>query len=65
MYTAEPLVPEPSFFGEEIAIEKQRRYKSPDIDQFPSELIHVGGNTLRTAIHKLIRSGIRRNATAT
>ena len=34
--TAEPLVPEPSFFELELAIEKLKNYKSPGIDQIPA-----------------------------
>jgi hypothetical protein len=34
-HTTEPLVPEPSSFNIEVAIEKLRRYKSPDIDHNP------------------------------
>jgi hypothetical protein len=33
IHTAEPLVPEPSSFEVEIAIEKLKRRKSPGIDQ--------------------------------
>jgi hypothetical protein len=43
--TAEPFVPEPSSSEVEVAIGKLRRYKSPDADQIPAELIQaVGGN---------------------
>jgi hypothetical protein len=54
IHTAEPLVPEPSAFEIEIAIEKLKRHKSPGIDQIPAELIKAGGSTIRCAIHKLI-----------
>jgi hypothetical protein len=33
MHTAGPSVPESSSFGVKIAIEKLKRYKSPDTDQ--------------------------------
>jgi len=36
--TAEPLVPEPSAFEIEMAIEKLKEHKSPGIDQIPAEL---------------------------
>jgi len=39
IHTAEPLTPEPSAFGVEMAIEKLKRHKSPGIDQIPSEVI--------------------------
>jgi hypothetical protein len=42
IHTAEPLVPELSFFGVEMAIEKLKRHKSPVIDQIPAELIRQG-----------------------
>ena len=36
IYTAEPLVPQPSAFEIKIAIEKLKRHKSPGIDQIPA-----------------------------
>jgi len=39
IHTAEPLVPEPSAFEFELAIEKLKSHKSPGIDQIPAELI--------------------------
>jgi hypothetical protein len=39
IYTAEPLVPDPSPFEIEIAIAKLKRYKTPGSDQFSSKLI--------------------------
>ena len=56
IHTAEPLVPEPSAFEVELAIEKLKSHKSPGIDQIPTELIKAGGRTIRCAIHKLIIS---------
>ena len=56
IHTAEPLVPEPSAFEFELAIEKLKNYKSPGIDQMPAELIKSGGRTIRWEIHKLIIS---------
>ena len=38
IHTAEPLVPEPSAFEVELAIEKLKSHKSPGIDQIPAEL---------------------------
>jgi hypothetical protein len=40
----------------EIAIAKLKKYKSPGSDQIPAELIQEGGETLQSAIHKLINS---------
>jgi hypothetical protein len=54
--TAEPLLPEPSAFEFEVAIVKLKRHKSPGIDQIPTEVIKVGGTTIRSVIHKLINS---------
>jgi hypothetical protein len=51
MHTAEPFVPEPS--ASEIG--KLERCISPGVDQIPVELIHAGGETLRSEIHKLIK----------
>ena len=50
-HTVEPLVPEPSAFEVELAIEKLQNHKSPGIDHIPAELIKAGGSTIRCAIH--------------
>jgi hypothetical protein len=55
MHTAQPFVPQPSASEFEVAIGKLKRYKSPCVDQIPTELIHAGGETLRSEIHKLIK----------
>ena len=39
IHTADPLVPEPSAFEVEFAIEKLKSHKSPGIDQISAELI--------------------------
>ena len=59
IHTAEPLVPEPSDFEVELAIEKLKSHKSPGIDQIPAELIKAGGRTIRCAIHKLMSIWIK------
>jgi hypothetical protein len=46
IYTAELLVPAPSSFEAEIAIEQLRRYKSLSIDQTAEEMIRTAGNIL-------------------
>jgi len=46
IHTAEPLVPEPSAFEVEMAIEKLKRCKSPRIDQNPEELLKAEGRTI-------------------
>ena len=51
IHTAEPLVPEPSAFEFELAIEKPKSHKSPGIDQIPA-----GDRTIFCEIHKLIIS---------
>jgi len=53
-YTAKPLVPEPSAFEVELAIEKLKCHKSPGIDQIPVEWIKAGGRSFHCEIHKLI-----------
>ena len=55
-HTAEPLVPAPSAFEVDLAVEKLKRHKSPGVDQIPAELIKEGGRTIRYQIHKLIVS---------
>ena len=56
LHTAELLVPEPSAFEIELAIEKLISHVSPDIDQIPAEFIKAGGRTIRYEIHKLLIS---------
>jgi hypothetical protein len=56
IHTAEPLVPDPSYFEFEIAIAKLKFYKSPGSDQIPAELIQAGGEILHSKIHELINS---------
>ena len=56
IHTAEPLVPEPSAFEVELAIEKLKSHKSPSTDQISAEMIKAAGRTIRCAIHKLIIS---------
>ena len=51
IHTAEPLVPEPSAFEVELAIEKLKSHKSPGFDQIPAELFKEGGRTIRYQIH--------------
>ena len=56
IYTAEPLLPEPSAFEVDLAIEKLRSQKSPGIDQISAELIKAVGGKFRSEIHKIINS---------
>jgi len=56
IHTAEPLVPEPSASEFELAIDKLKSHKSPDIGQIPAELIKEGGRIIFLEIHKLITS---------
>ena len=56
IYTAEPLVPEPSTFEFEMAIEKLKRHKSPGTDHIPAELIKTGGMTIHSEICKCFNS---------
>jgi hypothetical protein len=56
VYTAEPLVPGPSLLKVEITTAKLKKYKFPGSDQIPAELIQAGGETLLSAIHKLMNS---------
>jgi hypothetical protein len=53
LYTAESLVPEPSLFEVEVAIQKLKRCKSLGFDQILAELIQAGGNRSCTYIHEL------------
>ena len=50
--TAVPLVPNPSAFEVEMAIEKLKRHKSPGIDQISG----AGIRTIQSEIHKLTNS---------
>jgi hypothetical protein len=56
IHSAEPIVPEPSAGEVERAIEKQKRHKSPCVDQMPAEFIKADGRTICLEIHKLINS---------
>jgi hypothetical protein len=56
LHTAEPVIPEPSSFKAEVAIEKLKRYKAQGIDQILEELIQAGSNKSHSEIHKLINS---------
>jgi hypothetical protein len=53
---AENLVPDPSPFEVEIAIENLKRYKFPGSDGIPAELIQAGGEIVHSKIHMLIKS---------
>jgi hypothetical protein len=48
------LVPGPSHLDVKITVAKLKKYKSPDSDQIPAELIQAGGEMLLSAIYKLI-----------
>jgi hypothetical protein len=54
-HTTKLLILEPSYLEDEIANEKQTRYKEPGTDQIAAELIQAEGNTLYYEIHKLIK----------
>jgi hypothetical protein len=56
IHIIEQLVPGPSLFEVEIAIENLKRYKLPGSDQIPAELIQAGGKILRSKFHHLINS---------
>jgi len=56
IHTAESLVPEPSAFEVEMAIEKPKIHKSPGIAQIPVQLIKAWGRTNLSQIHKLLNS---------
>jgi len=56
LHTAETLVPEPSAFEVQLAIEKLKSHKSPGTDQIPAELIKADSGTIHSGIHKLIIS---------
>jgi len=62
IHTVEPIVPEPSVFEFELAIEKLKNHKSPGIDQIPTELIKAGDRTIGVRfINLLFLFGIRGN----
>ena len=56
IHTEEPLVPEPSAFEPELAIERLKSHKSPGVDQIPAEMIKARGKTICSEIHELIIS---------
>jgi len=56
IHITEPLMPEPSPFEIEMAIEKLKRHKSPGTDQLPPELMKAGGRSIHSEIHNLMNS---------
>ena len=54
--TAERVVPEPSAFELEMAVENLKSHKSPAVDQIPAEFIKAECRTIRSEIHKFINS---------
>ena len=54
--TADPLVPEPSAFEFQLAIDKVKSHKLPGFDEIQAELIKAGDGTICLEIHKLITS---------
>jgi hypothetical protein len=54
IHTAEPFVPEPSAAEVQVAIRKLKRYKAPDSDKIPYEIIQAEGKILHSETHKLI-----------
>jgi hypothetical protein len=54
VHMAERLVPGLKRIEAEIGIAKLKKYKSPDSDEFPAELIQAGGKILLSVIHKFI-----------
>ena len=59
--SAEPLVSELGAFEFEMAFEKLKRHKPPDIDQIPVQFIKEGGRTICSEIH--IDDGLKLNGT--
>jgi hypothetical protein len=56
IHKAKPLVPQPSAFKVEMAIEKQKRHKPPSTDQIPANLIKAGGRAIFSEMRRLINS---------
>jgi hypothetical protein len=56
IHTAGPPVPSPSHLEVEIVIAKLKKYKSPGSDQIVTQQLQRGGETLESAIHKLVNS---------
>jgi len=54
--TAVPLVPNPSAFEAEMAIETLKRHKSPGTYHTPAKLINADGRKIRFEIHELKNS---------
>ena len=56
IHTVDPLVPDPSAFEVELAIDKLKNPKSPGTDEIPADLIKKGCGTMYLEIHKLVTS---------
>jgi hypothetical protein len=54
IHTAEPSVPGPSRLEVEIAAAKLTKYKSHSSDQILTEMLEAAGETMLSAIHRLI-----------
>jgi len=62
MYTAEPLVTEPSAFEDTLVIEKLKSHKSPGIDQILAELTKAKEEPFtKRSLNLIFLLGIRRN----
>ena len=63
IHTAEPLLPEPSAFEFELAIEELKSHTSPGINQIPRELIKAGDRKFAMrSINMLFLFETRRNS---
>jgi len=56
IHTAKLVVLERSAFDSEVAIEKLKRHKSPDIDKILAEMIKSGCRTIISEVSKLMNS---------
>jgi hypothetical protein len=64
IHMAEPIMPEPRAYEDEMATEKLKRCKSPGTDQIPAERIKAGGWTICSEIYKLVNSVWNKEITA-
>jgi hypothetical protein len=59
--SAGPMIPQPNSSELKNATEELKKYKQPDTDKIPAEMIQEKGKTTYFEIHELISSNSRKD----